>query len=65
MPSSVLHFISPFEALTKRKPNYEFLRLFGCTCFLLIPKGLRNKFEPTAQKCVFIGYSNKIRVIFS
>lgn len=45
--------------LTKRKPNYNFLKVFGCSCFPLISKGLRNKFEPTANKCVFIGYSNR------
>jgi len=32
-PTRVLDFSSPFTQLFKEKPNYSFLRVFGCACW--------------------------------
>ena len=33
------------------------LKVFGCTTFVHLHKPLRNKLEPRALKCVFVGYA--------
>ena len=30
--------------------------MFGCTCFVYIPKHQRDKLDPKAVKCIFVGY---------
>jgi hypothetical protein len=57
LPSRILHFKSPFEVLQKQPPNLSHLRVFGCTCFVHIQTSHRDKFDPRAAKCVFLGYS--------
>ena len=37
-------------------PNLE-PRVFGCTVYVHIPKVLRSKLDPCANRCVFVGYS--------
>jgi len=32
-------------------------RVFGCSVFVHIPKANRTKFDPCAEKCVFVGYA--------
>jgi len=34
------------------------LRVFGSTCYALIPKEKRRKLDERIQKCIFLGYSN-------
>ena len=36
MPSKVIHNVSPFEKLYSCKPDYAFLRVFGCLCYPLL-----------------------------
>lgn len=59
LSTSILKFKSPFECLTSRKPDYKFLKTYGCACFPLISKNLRNKFDYNSVSSVFIGYSTK------
>lgn len=33
LPTPILNNISPYEFLYKRKPQYSFLRVFGCACW--------------------------------
>lgn len=48
--------MSPYEKLTKKKPDYGFLKTFGCRCYVsTLPKD-RNKFTARATSSVFIGY---------
>lgn len=55
-PSSVIGGISPFERLYKIPPNYSELRVFGSTCFVLLPKVERDKLSKRATICVLLGY---------
>ena len=32
------------------------LKIFGCTVFVHLPKRLRSKLDPRAEKCIFLGY---------
>ena len=56
LPSRILHFKSPLEVLQKQQPNLSHLRVFGCTCFVHIQTSHRDKLDPRAAKCVFLGY---------
>ena len=33
------------------------LKVFGCVCFVHIPKANRDKLDPRAHRCVFVGHS--------
>ena len=54
-PSPLLSNKTPFEALYKRPPTFHHLKVFGCKCYATVvhPK---QKFEPRAIPCVFMGY---------
>ncbi|CAL9003914.1 unnamed protein product, partial [Prunus brigantina] len=61
VPSSVLNFQTPLQALRQlcalhSTPNLE-PRVFGCVTFVHLYTYQRNKLEPRALKCVFIGYA--------
>ena len=60
-PSKVIDFQTPQQKLQSllsipHLPNLE-PRVFGCTVYVHIPKILRNKLDPCAKRCVFVGYS--------
>jgi len=62
VPSQVIEFQTPYQKLqtffeTPHQPNLE-PRIFGCTVYVHIPKVLRSKLDPCAQRCVFVGYSD-------
>ena len=47
---------TPIELLTGTKPDVSHLRIFGTSCYALIPKQLRNKLAPTSEPGRLIGY---------
>jgi len=49
---------TPYELFKGRKPNISHLKVFGCKCFIL-NNGKNNlgKFNPKADKGIFLGYS--------
>lgn len=55
-PSLLLNKISPYEKLTSKKPDYNFLRSFGCLCYVSTLDKDMNKFTHRAKSCVFLGY---------
>ncbi|TXG53583.1 hypothetical protein EZV62_018839 [Acer yangbiense] len=57
LPSSVLGFLSPFEKLYHRNPNYNFFKVFGCSCFPYLRNYSKHKLDFHSSKCVFIGYN--------
>ena len=60
LPTKSLHFSTPLAALNKytNVPTIHSLppRVFGCVVYVHLPKRERNKLEPRAVKCVFVGY---------
>ena len=58
LPSKILNFKSLYEVLKDRQINLSHLRVFGCTCFVHIQVPNRDKLDPRAAKCVFLGYSS-------
>jgi hypothetical protein len=62
LPSKTLGNISPAETLSKAYPDFHISqgltpRIFGCIAFVHIPAHNRDKLDPRALKCIFIGYS--------
>ncbi|CAL1357650.1 unnamed protein product [Linum trigynum] len=49
---------SPFFKLYSRLPDYSRLRVFGCLCFVLMPRRERTKLTSKTARCAFMGYSD-------
>jgi hypothetical protein len=49
---------TPFEAWSGRKPSIKHLKVFGCICYVQIPKEKRYKLDETSEKYIFVGYSS-------
>jgi len=49
---------TPYEMWYGHVPSIKHLRVFGSTCYALIPKVHRNKLGARSHKCIFLGYSN-------
>eukprot|EP00253_Pinus_taeda_P009687 PITA_09687 len=50
------------EAFFGKKPGIGHLRIVGCITYSYIPKEKRTKLEPTAEKGIFVGYSETSKV---
>lgn len=53
LPTPVLDNKSPYEKLTTKLPDYNFLKSFGCLCYSSTSPKSRHKFDPRAKACVF------------
>ncbi len=49
--------ITPYQAWYGKKPDVSHLRVFGSKAFALVPDVNRQKLDPKAKECVFVGYS--------
>ncbi|CAL1352482.1 unnamed protein product [Linum trigynum] len=54
----VLDQNSPFHRLFSKPPPYSRLRIFGCLCFVLLPRSERTKLTSKTARCAFLGYSD-------
>ena len=62
--SSLISFISPFEARTGKKPDISTIRTFGSIAYKREPKELLKKLDPRASPYIIVGYgSNQYRLI--
>ena len=57
LPTLILNLISPYEKLFAHKPDYTFLKCFGCLCYPYLRDFNKHKFDFYTSKCIFIGYS--------
>nr|GEX24830.1 retrovirus-related Pol polyprotein from transposon TNT 1-94 [Tanacetum cinerariifolium] len=48
---------TPYELLRGKKPNLNYIRVFGSKCFILNIKDYLTKFDPKSYEGVFQGYS--------
>jgi len=55
-PASSLDGITPYEVWYGTKSSLNYLRVFGSTCYALVPKEKRTKLENQSMKCILIGY---------
>jgi hypothetical protein len=58
MPSRVLQNSTPLETLFHEQPDYGFLRVFGCACWLNLRPYNNHKLSFRSTQCVFLGYSS-------
>nr|GEW52301.1 putative reverse transcriptase, RNA-dependent DNA polymerase [Tanacetum cinerariifolium] len=63
LPTKILKMKTSLETLSEYTTIPQSLTLqpkvFGCTVFSHIPKSYRDKLDPCAEKCVFIGYGEE------
>jgi histone deacetylase 1/2 len=57
LPTKILNHCSPFEKAYHQKPNYNFMRVFGCACWPNLRPYNKHKFDYRSKTCIFIGYS--------
>ena len=58
IPSHAIEYKTPHEIWFSPLPLIRNLRVFGSTCYALIPKEKRNKLGARSRKCIFLGYSD-------
>ncbi|TXG62698.1 hypothetical protein EZV62_009692 [Acer yangbiense] len=59
LPTPIIKYFTPLEKLYKQRPNYDFLKVFGCECFPHMRPYNRHKLDFRSKPCTFIGYSNR------
>lgn len=57
MPTSVLNNMSPFQKLHHQSLDYQFLKVFRCSCYPLLTPNNSHKLYFHSKKCLFLGYS--------
>lgn len=57
VPSRVIQNSSPYELWNGRKPNLDYLKVWGCLAFYRVSDPKRTKLGPRAVKSVFMGYA--------
>lgn len=58
----VLNNISPFQKLINQKPDYSYLRTFGCACYPTLKPYNKHKFNFRISRCIFISYNSHQKV---
>nr|GEW41968.1 ribonuclease H-like domain, reverse transcriptase, RNA-dependent DNA polymerase [Tanacetum cinerariifolium] len=55
VPKKALEDITPYEALKRKKPNLENLKVFGCIAYAKVPSQHLKKLDDRSTKMVYIG----------
>jgi histone deacetylase 1/2 len=58
IPSKILQYSTPLEALFQEKPDYSMFRVFGCACWPNLRPYNTRKLAFRSKWCVFLGYNN-------
>jgi transposase InsO family protein len=58
LPSKVINDVTPLERLLGTKPDYTFLRTFGCAVWPNLRPYNTKKLAFRSKQCVFLGYSH-------
>lgn len=61
LPTPVLQHQSPYFRLYGKKPDYVFLKSFGCACYPFLRPYNTSKLLFRTSKCLFLGYSSDHR----
>ena len=51
--------ITPYELWKKRKPNLNYLRVWGCRAIVKVPEPKRKKIGERGVECIFLGYAQE------
>lgn len=54
-PSRAIQFVTPYEKLTSKKPDFRHFKIFGCAAQVL-KYSYRRKFDSKTTTCIFLGY---------
>ncbi|KAG6436667.1 hypothetical protein SASPL_101569 [Salvia splendens] len=52
--------MTPEEAWSSFKPSVAHLRVFGCIAYAKIPEARRIKLDDKGEKCIFVGYGDRV-----
>ncbi|KAG6432525.1 hypothetical protein SASPL_104104 [Salvia splendens] len=52
--------MTPEEAWSSFKPSVAHLRVFGCIASAKIPEARRIKLDDKGEKCIFVGYGDRV-----
>lgn len=58
LPTRLLLWKTSYEMLFGKTPDYGSLKVFGCLCFATNNQPHKDKLEPRAKPCVFLGYQS-------
>ena len=51
---------TPIELMFRYKSDFKKIKMFGCVAYRYIHKHMRDKFDPTSEKCIFMGYDENV-----
>ena len=54
--SLTVHFKTPEEVFSGKKPEVSHLKIFGCPVFIHILEDKRTKLDPSGKQGLFVGY---------
>jgi len=57
LPTPILNQKSSYEIVYRHTPDYHFLEVFGCACWLYLRPYNKHKIIFKSKNCIFIGYS--------
>jgi len=57
LPTAALNFQIPYVLLFGNLLDYQFLRVFSCSCYPFLRPYDTNKLQFRSKECVFLGYS--------